>query len=759
MKNLTMLLLIAFSTQISAQTVPAFHNVNANRLLIIYNENAADENNNGMSDSKELALYYMDKRNVPDSNILGLDITTTNYYYYNNQWTNFWDEMVIPIRNKISILGDTGIYYLLLCDKIPYKLVLPVSTNTGRSLDNALVCLNHLGSSSLPNFPTYYNSNPFYESSPTNYSDKGSFDHTYNFSGTKMYLVSRLIGTDVRMNKNLIDMALYGEKYIYFDPDPEYYNGVAYADHRFGLYDDSTLQAGYHYSPTTYGDFDKDAAYIKFYYEEAGLTYKQEPNETEIGQASAVFTDGSPADSAVQAILYGGWYNYNNYHDAWEWLPGSYANDLNSNSGANIRNGGGTFLSGSFANGLTCGTGCIGEPYLNGHSQPDIFMHYFLKGYNFVEAAYHAEPKVKWQGIVVGDPLYNPYKAGKVPAKDTIIETTQISFHFESNSETHILVDYLTSEENPELIKAKLLWGNSTVYSDTINFEDIFFAHHRFELTGLNDSSTYHFAVCVKDPMGNNWCSGDETFNTTGVSSLINAAFVAENSVICDSGTVQLTNISSGNNTYQWLIDGVLFDTIASTDISLNSAGSYEISLIADNSETTDTATQFITVSSPLPVIAQFNDSLVCEAFVSWQWYFNGATIPGATMPYFIANASGDYSVLVINEYGCEAFSDIVPVTLVSFEEEILLTNTLRIYPNPAKDYIRLEYFNARPVKTVITISDVHGRMFKRILSGNSESGLQSVRINLDEITTSGIYILSLQIGKTSYRKRIMLIK
>ncbi|MCD4681550.1 MAG: TIGR03790 family protein, partial [Bacteroidales bacterium] len=375
MKNTLLLLIFILSTSVFAQTVPAFHKVAPEKLLIIYNENDIDNNNNGVADSKELALYYQEKRNVPDSNLLALNISVSNYYYYNNQWTDFWDEMVIPIRNKLLALGDTSIYYFLLCDRIPYKLVLPIATNTGRSLDNALSSLYSLGTSTIPSFPTYYSINPFYESSPTNFADKGSFNHTYSFYGTHMYLVSRLIGTDVRMNKNLIDMALYGDKYIYFDPDPEYYNGMAYADHRFGVYNDSTLQAGYHYAPSTYGDFDKDAAYIKFYYEEANFPYKQEANETEIGQPTAMFTDGSPADSGVQAILYGGWYNYNTYHDAWEWLPGSYACDLNSNSGASIRSGSGKFLSGSFANGLTCGTGCISEPYLDGHSQPDIFMH------------------------------------------------------------------------------------------------------------------------------------------------------------------------------------------------------------------------------------------------------------------------------------------------------------------------------------------------------------------------------------------------
>ena len=77
-------------------------------------------------------------------------------------------------------------------------------------------------------------------------------------------------------------------------------------------------------------------------------------------------------------------------------------------------------------------------------------------------------------------------------------------------------------------------------YSDTINFEDIFFAHHQFELVGLNDATVYYFKLYVIDPVGNTWCSGDETFTTSGTSTLINAAFIADNIILCDSGLVQL---------------------------------------------------------------------------------------------------------------------------------------------------------------------------------------------------------------------------
>ena len=62
--------------------------------------------------------------------------------------------------------------------------------------------------------------------------------------------------------------------------------------------------------------------------------------------------------TAPGALFYYGWYNYGTYRDVWEWLPGSAASDLNSNSIARIRSQApGTFVAGAMRRGLTAGVG------------------------------------------------------------------------------------------------------------------------------------------------------------------------------------------------------------------------------------------------------------------------------------------------------------------------------------------------------------------------------------------------------------------
>ena len=50
------------------------------------------------------------------------------------------------------------------------------------------------------------------------------------------------------------------------------------------------------------------------------------------------------------------------------------------------------------------------EPYLPLTHHPHLFIEALEAGKTFGEAAYYAQPKVSWQTIVIGDPLYAPFK-------------------------------------------------------------------------------------------------------------------------------------------------------------------------------------------------------------------------------------------------------------------------------------------------------------------------------------------------------------
>jgi len=523
----------------AAAQPPDFSGTNPGRLLIVYNDSPTmnpDADGDGVPDSKEIAQYYQLKRNIPDSNMLGLKVISTfggiacGNYDKMAGWANFWDEMYMPIMSKINRLGSANIDYILMIDPLPYSVSFDPSESpyinigdNGRSIDQFIGFQKSFGTKALPRFFYYGSTNPLFESSPGVGTDLGQFNHTtFNFyyenSTTytdTIFLVDRLTAPTPQMAKNLIDMAMYGDKYI--NPATGYYNGLAYQDTRVQWPDDSLSH--YPWDPAKgYNQVDLDINQSRLFFQSAGLNVKWEASGNVIGGGGVSYTDGTSADSAQDALLYSGWYNFNQYLNVWKWKPGSIGVDYNSNSAVNINNAcyGNSFLRGAFLHGLTAGMGVIAEPYTFAHPRPEILMYYMLHGYNFIESFWHSNPKASFVSFANGDPLYNPFKKGKTAVMDNSVEPSTITTIYNNDSTTTINIEFNPTETNPEVVKAYLSWGTSTAYGNKINSDTLFYARHTFVLTGLNKTNLYHYQICVIDPVGNTWCSADQVFAADG---------------------------------------------------------------------------------------------------------------------------------------------------------------------------------------------------------------------------------------------------
>lgn len=485
------------------------------RVLVLFNIDYPDENNNQIGDSHELALYYQQKRGIPEENMLGF-YCKTGLYYSTGEWSDFYDDIVTPVKNRLSVLGEENILFMTVCYGVPLTISVG-GTHSSRSLDNALMNLNNIGTRTTPTFSTYWNNNPYLESSPSILPDNGNFDHSYTYLGNHIYPVSRLEGDSVEFAKELVDRALYGELYI--DPVAATYTGIGYIDTRYGEYTDSELIAGYPFGYGNYGNGDKSMAFGKFFVDDSDFLLKWEPNSQEIGEAGALYTDGSNGEIAPDAMWYGGWYNYNNYHDVFDWMVGSVACDLNSNSGASIRSpeSASSFLTNAFYRGLTAGPGVTGEPYLSGHPRPEVLLYYMLNGYNFAEASFASNPALSWRVIFFGDPIYNPMKP-KTPQVDIVDPPLPEVWDFatggagDTSRTIGIRID--TDGREPDLVVTQIDWGETAAYGNTLPYSDIFRMTSEFELAGLMPDTTYHYMVTIKDPAGNEISSIDYSFHT-----------------------------------------------------------------------------------------------------------------------------------------------------------------------------------------------------------------------------------------------------
>jgi hypothetical protein len=494
----------------------------AARVLVVYPANGPDTDKDGVNDSKQLTEYYVQKRRIPASNVLGVTISVIqNGFYYTGEYPAFYRDLVAPIKAKLEKLGPTNIDAILLMGAIPASV--RTSAELSVSVDNTLMMISYLdpNKNNISTLP-----NPYFEPTPTFGTDLGHFDHgLYKYMGKHdVYLISRLS----RMEP--IDHSLYAERFLL--PQAGYYNGNIYVDSEYGQggngtvprFTDEYLAAQ---ASVQRGDFgsseaaaDMNIAFAEHYVLQSGFPLKWEntTNGLEIGEPGAMFSDGTSALTAPRALFYVGWYNYGRYNDVWEWLPGSVACDLNS---------GPKFGTEALSHGASAASYVIGEPYRTGHPRPNVLLYYLLHGYSFAEASTLATPAMGWMTVNEGDPLYTPTgpvlvsptpEFPKTLIKDTFAPALAsgypiISAGEQPNDRTVRLLINDTPE--PEVAVALVDYGIDTKYGSTATSGQGYKRRLTVPLTNLRRNTVYHYRVTIKDPVGNVTMTGDNTFDTS----------------------------------------------------------------------------------------------------------------------------------------------------------------------------------------------------------------------------------------------------
>ena len=130
----------------------------------------------------------------------------------------------------------------------------------------------------------------------------------------------------------------------------------------------------------------------------------------------------------------------------------------------------------------------------------------------------------------------------------------------------------------------------------------------------------------------------------------------------------------------------------------------------------------------PLPVVVQNGSNLsVSGSYSSYQWYLNDNPIPGATGQTFTATQPGEYYVIVSNNSNCHGQSNHVNFTLgVSSAHS---KTSLKVYPNPATDFLLIENLERSDAAITITIYDTRGVKVieQRMSSNNNAIDIQSL--------------------------------
>jgi len=207
------------------------------------------------------------------------------------------------------------------------------------------------------------------------------------YSNTLM--VSRLDGPSFEIAKGLVDKAITTEKTGLI--------GIVYIDSQ-GKIDDK--------NPYSYGHFDQSlrdlAALTRL---RTGMTVKEERTEK-------LFEP----NSCPQAAIYCGWYSLRKYVDAFDFVDGAIGYHVSSWEAVDLRDPNSSqWCPAMLKDGITATLGAVAEPYLHSFPNPKEFFLELFNGRCLVEAYYYTNPFNSWQMVLIGDPMYRPFKKPKSP--------------------------------------------------------------------------------------------------------------------------------------------------------------------------------------------------------------------------------------------------------------------------------------------------------------------------------------------------------
>jgi hypothetical protein len=240
----------------------------------------------------------------------------------------------------------------------------------------------------------------------------------------------------------------------------------------------------------------------------------------------------------------------------------------------------------------------------------------------------------------------------------------------------------------------------------------------------------------------------------------INALKVLESSVfqtnitftgdtnLCQGESITL-NAPTGFARYEW-------STGATTSsITVNQSGAYAVQVFDSSSCSgiSDTINIVVHPNPPKPIITQNGLTLSSSPANTYQWYYEGWPIPGATQQNYTVIANGRYKVRIWTPFGCTNESDTLMVTnvgTINYASE----NKIQLFPNPnnGRFYLFAENIEDKPE---LVISDLHGKLIYQTQLQNLQAGTAN-EINMEHIP-KGMYIIQLKGEKANYTSKLLI--
>jgi hypothetical protein len=142
----------------------------------------------------------------------------------------------------------------------------------------------------------------------------------------------------------------------------------------------------------------------------------------------------------------------------------------------------------------------------------------------------------------------------------------------------------------------------------------------------------------------------------------------------CQNNSLTLTANAGAGLSYQWYNNGTAINAANSATLPVSTSGSYTVQVTnANNCSVTSSATAVSVNALPAATVTPASATTFCQGGsvvlnanvgqgLYYQWNLNGSPINGANLATYTANATGNYSLDVLNSDGCSATSSVVSV-------------------------------------------------------------------------------------------------
>jgi uncharacterized protein (TIGR03790 family) len=348
------------------------HALQADEVLVIANSRA--------DNSLGLARYYMQRRGIPAEHLVR--ISTPDQERCTRQ--EYEREIRNPVRQALEQLPpETRIRCLVTMYGVPLAIrssASPAGTSPPKdsAMDSRAAVDSELALVLTEEYPLDgWVPNPYFF---------GFQRQQTSLDRDEVLMVSRLDGPDPATVRRLIDDAMATEK--------KGLQGQAWFDARWPLPQAQQL-SGY-------------ALYDASIHKAAEKLSQNGRMIVHLDQQSDLY----PPASCPQAALYCGWYSLGRYVDAFTWVRGAVGYHIASAECTTLKQPGSqVWCKRMLERGVAATIGPVNEPFVQAFPLPELFFPLLTEGYLSLGETYLITlPFLSWQMVLIGDPLYQPFK-------------------------------------------------------------------------------------------------------------------------------------------------------------------------------------------------------------------------------------------------------------------------------------------------------------------------------------------------------------